>query len=90
MAHIQHRKRKNGTIGYRVQIRRKTFPLITATFDYESDAIDWANDIERDITKLLNSYASHDRLESAYLSIARKYKEREADIRRNVNMKRIN
>ncbi len=46
MAYIQERKNKNGTIGYRVQVRLKGYPLKTATFSKKTDARRWAQKVE--------------------------------------------
>ena len=49
MAYIQERKSSNGKTSYRVQVRRKGQPTITATFNRKTDAKAWAEDRESDI-----------------------------------------
>ena len=46
MAYIQERKEKNGKSRYRVQVRRKGYPLQTATFARKTDARKWAQSVE--------------------------------------------
>ena len=46
MALIEERKTKNGKIKYRVLIRVKGYPTMSATFDKITDARTWANNNE--------------------------------------------
>ena len=46
MATIQERKRKDGNITYRAQIRLKGYPIQTATFRRKTDAKKWAAQTE--------------------------------------------
>ena len=46
MAYIQERLRNDGKMRYRVQIRLKGFPLVTATFERKTDAKKWAQKTE--------------------------------------------
>ncbi|NQV59374.1 MAG: site-specific integrase [Alphaproteobacteria bacterium] len=46
MAYIQKRSSKDGTVSYRVQIRRKGYPLQTASFSRKTDADRWARSTE--------------------------------------------
>lgn len=49
MASIQKRVTKEGNASYRVQVRRKSQPPLTATFQRKSDARNWAEDRESEI-----------------------------------------
>ena len=49
MASVQKRVTKNGKATYRVQIRRKGQPPLTATFDRKTDAVKWAEDKETEV-----------------------------------------
>ncbi|MCX7166647.1 MAG: site-specific integrase [Rhodocyclales bacterium] len=51
MASIQERKSEDGTITYRVQVRKRGFPPQTATFERKTDAKRWAHDIESAINE---------------------------------------
>lgn len=42
MAHIEERKTKDGKVHYRVMVRKRGFPLQTATFERKTDARKWA------------------------------------------------
>ncbi len=46
MAYIQERKDKSGKSHYRVQVRKKGFPLQSATFTRKTDAKNWAQSVE--------------------------------------------
>ncbi len=46
MASIQQRRTKDGQIRYRVQVRLKGFPLVTASFPRKTDARIWAQETE--------------------------------------------
>jgi integrase len=46
MAYIQERKGKDGKPNYRVQVRKKGYPIQTATFERKTDAKKWAQSIE--------------------------------------------
>ncbi len=49
MAYIEERKSRDGKPRFRVQVRRKGHPTITATFNRKTDAKRWAQDKESDI-----------------------------------------
>jgi len=51
MATIQTRKATDGSVSYRVMVRRKGFPAQHATFARRTDAKAWANRIESDIDR---------------------------------------
>ncbi len=51
MAYIQERKDGNGKNHYRVQIRLKGHPTVSATFDRKTDAKEWAKQTETDIKR---------------------------------------
>ena len=46
MAYIQERLRSDGKIRYRVQIRLRGYPTVTATFGRKTDAKKWAQKTE--------------------------------------------
>jgi len=46
LAYIERRKTSDGKVSYRVQVRKKGYPLQTATFERKTDANKWAKSIE--------------------------------------------
>ena len=46
MAYIQEREGTDGKVRYRVQVRKKGYPLQTATFERKTDAKKWAQSVE--------------------------------------------
>ncbi|HAB98674.1 MAG TPA: hypothetical protein DCE71_02490 [Parachlamydiales bacterium] len=46
MAYIQERKTEDGKTHYRVQVRLKGFPVVSATFERKTDAKNWAQQTE--------------------------------------------
>jgi len=51
MATIQKRTGKDGSISFRVMVRRKGFPTQYATFERRTDAKMWSQQVEGDITR---------------------------------------
>ena len=46
MAYIQERKSSDGSVSYRVQVRKRGYPTQTATFKRKTDAKKWAGSVE--------------------------------------------